>query len=719
VSSKGLSLGVKLAVTTVAVLAVVSSVVFYELTARARSNLLGSKRQAAELVADLFGVSAAAPLDFGDDKDVQNTLENLRINRQITYAAVWRKAAPEPSATMGQPGAFALPPLDADVESATRIVGDTLEVVRRIERPDGATLGAVLIRFSLASVFAELQEERRTMLLGTSSTAALFALVILALARMQIVRPLERLVVAARRLEAGEQGVSVRVAAQDEMGRLALAFNNMSEAIIDREQHLASAMERLRELFDNMRQGIVVFGREGLVDEAPSKQAAVLFGADLAGRRIEDLLYADAPDGSPVRQAFEQWLNCAFEVPVESWTEFAALAPSSVQRKQGGLPQWLELQFIPVIQENGCDRIMMLATDVSGQRRLEQATQTLEQKHARQMGIMRRLIAGGGQVFASFLESAGERLSLSLREAKEPLLGTDTLGEIFERVHTIRGEARTFDLPELASECQGLERLLHELRDDTITMVRRQKDGIVTRLERAILAVNAARDMFIQASPIGMAVLDQMTVRKSDVLRLADQLSTADEGVRRAIASLAARPFGECVGGVEAAAPRWAREVGKEVRVEVGARDVRVPAKLAPVLTAMLPHIVRNAIAHGIEKPQERRRAGKPDEGTVTVTALEQDARFVVRVSDDGAGLNEDAIVAEAERLGVRPAPATELLFAAGVSTAPERGELAGQGVGLSAVRQGLRRVGADICVRSERGRGAEFEITARYTAEP
>lgn len=725
-NGRGFSLGVKLAVSTVAVLSIVSSLVFYGLTTRAQSNFLGSKRQAAELVSDLFGVSVVAPLDFGDDQDVQNTVENLRVNREITYAAVWRQGSPAPIATIGQQLPGPVPLLGGPVRSESRIVGDSLELVRRIERSDGTVLGAVLIRFSLASVFAELQAAKRGMLVGTMGTAAVIALLILGVARWQIVLPLERLVVAARRLETGERGVAVDVAAQDEMGRLASAFNTMSAAIVDRERHLADAMARLRELFDNMRQGIVVFGRNGLVDEAPSKQAAVLFGPDVAGRPIKELFHADTPEGSPVRQAFEEWLAIAFDIPAERWGEFAELSPSNVQRKQGGDAQWLELQFTPVVQEGRVERIMLLATDVTGQRRLEQATQTLEQQHARQMGIMRRLVAGGGQVFASFLESAEERLVASLRQASGPSLTASALTDILERVHTIRGEARTFELPELASECQGLERLLRDMRDDASPMNQaldqpldqRPREGIVARLERACAAVARARELFIEASPIGPAVLDQMTVRKSDVRRLAEQLTTADESVRRAIANLTSRPFGECVTGVEAAAPRWAHEVGKEARVLVGGRDVRVPERVAPVLRAMLPHIVRNAIAHGIEAPDKRRSSGKPTEGTMRLSAVEEGARLVVRIRDDGSGLDEAAIVAQARRLGLRTGAASELLFSAGVSTATQVGELAGQGIGMWAVREGLRKIGGDIRVCSEKGRGAEFEITAPYAVD-
>jgi chemotaxis protein histidine kinase CheA len=290
--------------------------------------------------------------------------------------------------------------------------------------------------------------------------------------------------------------------------------------------------------------------------------------------------------------------------------------------------------------------------------------------------------------------------------------------EIFERIHTIRGEARTFDLPELASECQGLERLLRGMRDETIIAVRHQKEGIATRLERALAALTSARELFTEASPMGRAVFDQMMVRKSDVAYLVDQLATADESVRRSLANLTARPFGECVAGVESAAPRWAREVGKKARLIVVGRDVRVPARVAPVLTAMLPHLVRNAIAHGIESPDRRAGAGKPPEGTVRVSAVEEDVGLVVRIGDDGCGLDEAAIVAEGRRLGLAEAPASELLFATGVSTAVEVGELAGQGVGMSAVREGLRKIGGEIRVRSDPGRGTEFEITVLFAVD-
>jgi chemotaxis protein histidine kinase CheA len=143
-----------------------------------------------------------------------------------------------------------------------------------------------------------------------------------------------------------------------------------------------------------------------------------------------------------------------------------------------------------------------------------------------------------------------------------------------------------------------------------------------------------------------------------------------------------------------------------------------VPARVAPVLTAILPHIVRNAIAHGIETPGKREHSGKAKAGTIQLVARESEGSLTVAIRDDGSGLDEAAIAEQGRQLGLREGNPSDLLFAAGLSTAPKVTELAGQGIGLAAVRANLSRVGAEIRVRSERGRGTDFEITVAWTAD-
>jgi PAS domain-containing protein/HPt (histidine-containing phosphotransfer) domain-containing protein len=725
--SRGPSLGTKLAVATVAVLALTSLLVAWGLQASARSALIAAKTKAASLMADVFVASAKAPLDFGDDKDVENVLAHLRANPDISYAALWREGSTTPSAIFGDPGPTRVPDPSSISGSDVRLLADCLEVVRRIARPDGSSLATMVIRFSLAPENAELAAQGRRILIETGGTAAVLALLILGIAQVQIVGPLERLVVASRRLEGGE-AVRVDVASGDELGRLATAFNTMSAAVIDREGRLADAMARLRELFDQMRQGIVVFRRGGVVDEAPSRQAMVLFGPDVAGRSIQELLYPGVPEWHAERQALDAWVDGAFDVEASSWGEVAELAPKSVRLRAAGGERWLELQFTPVVRDGSIERVMLLATDVTDQRRLEQEVLTIEAQHARQLGAMRRLVAGGGQVFAAFLETAEARLDRALAGLRAPgapaATGRGALRDIFQDIHTMRGEARTFDLPELAEECQRIEGLLKELgatEAGPAPVLPDVEAGLAGRIERAQAAVGAARELFVEASPIGRAILDQMTVRRSDVQQLVQTLSKVpDATVRSLVASLSSRPFGECTTSLEASAPRWAVEVGKEVQFAIEGRETRVPGPVAPALVAALPHLVRNAIAHGIEPGTERARRNKPPVGTVRIAAEQPVANragapsVVVRVSDDGAGLDEAAILAEARRRGLPDAAATELVFALGLSTEKQAGELAGQGVGLAAVRSALRGAGCEVALESAPGIGTTVVVTVR-----
>jgi len=708
-----LSLGAKLALATVGVLLLVSIVVFGVLTWAARHTLLDDRTKAAALVADLFAASATASLDFGDDKDVAHELQNLRVDRDISYAAVWRAGSANPVAVFGDPGRWPLPSPEQITRAESRLLPDSIEEARRIERPDGSSVGQAVVRFSRAPEQAAIARAQRGIFYGTATTLLLTALLILGVTRAQVVRPLARLADAARRLQAGDRAVRVEVGSNDEVGQLVSVFNTMSAAILDREEHLADAVAQLRELFDHMHQGILVFGADGIARTAPSKRASAIFGPRIEGQPIKDLLYAGGPTDGPEEQAFEDWLSCAFEIPGSAWAEVASLAPLHSERTRDGRRQWLDLQFCPVFKNDRVDRIMLLATDVTRERELERDVAAREEQHAREIRAMRRLLAGGGQVFATFLESAAARLEDLARTGVDPAALETRLSDLLVRAHTLHGEARTFELTELATVCQTIERVVRDAQNDPMhaaTATWREKLRELTGAASACVA--RARDLFVEASPIGPAVLDQMTVRRSDVRELGLRISDVAPDARRLIAALTSRPFGECVIGLDAAATRWAEENGKSARLIVEGRDARVPAEIARALTAVLPHLVRNAIAHGIEMPAARGEAKKDPSGTIRVVAIEQP--LTIRVTDDGAGLDDVAIRARAGALGLPDAPTTELVLADSLSTFAAPTELAGYGVGLAAVSRDLDAVGCALRIRSEPGQGLEVSVSLR-----
>jgi two-component system chemotaxis sensor kinase CheA len=677
--------------------------------------VIEAKRIAAGMVADLLAQSLQAPLDFNDEEAARTELQHLQQNTEVVYAGVWR--AGMTGAPMVELQAAGAPlPAPANLQlPRTLAFSDRVETLRMVLGRSREPVGTAFIQFSLARENAELEVARRNILLYCLGLAfGTMGLLTLA-TRHQVVRPIQQLLEAARRIEKGERGDAVEARANDEIGRLAGAFNAMKAAIFDRERRLSAANASLRELFDHMRQGILVFGSDAKVEGTSSREATQIFGqTSLEGRDVRELLYPAAGPWDAERRAFEEWLALGFDVPAQAWTEVAALAPQRVELSVGGAERELLLEFRPIAHEDKLAKIMLLVTDETDRRRLQREMERQGAQHERQIALMRRLVSGAGQQFVAFLEQSRRRLERAAALCgPSPEAGSPAaLGEAFRIVHTLRAEALAFELRELAALLSDVEEHLSELREPQGAPIEwrvRQPD-----LERALSAarglVEQSEELFVQASPIGRAALDNVWVRRSDVSRLVELCAGRKDEIARNVARLAARPFGECVSGVLEQAAAWAAKEDKRVSVGVEGREELVPRALAEVLGGVLAHLVRNAIAHGIEPVAERTSLGKAPVGSIELSCRSDAENAVLSVTDDGRGVSGSALLEDASRTRL---PLRDLGNSSR-STRSQASELAGRGVGLSAVEADLARIGYALRVAACGGGGTRFEIVPR-----
>jgi chemosensory pili system protein ChpA (sensor histidine kinase/response regulator) len=159
---------------------------------------------------------------------------------------------------------------------------------------------------------------------------------------------------------------------------------------------------------------------------------------------------------------------------------------------------------------------------------------------------------------------------------------------------------------------------------------------------------------------------------------------------------------------------------GKNVRFLIQGSEVEVDKTLLAEITGPLEHILRNAVDHGLEAPADRVRAGKAEQGTVTLQAAVDGHRALLRISDDGRGLDPERIRTRAVEMGrfssaqvdeMDDEELFELIFQPGFTTASEVSEISGRGVGLDAVRAAVTKLGGSISIESELGVGASFVI--------
>ncbi|RLB02181.1 MAG: chemotaxis protein CheA, partial [Deltaproteobacteria bacterium] len=166
-----------------------------------------------------------------------------------------------------------------------------------------------------------------------------------------------------------------------------------------------------------------------------------------------------------------------------------------------------------------------------------------------------------------------------------------------------------------------------------------------------------------------------------------------------------------------------AKKSGKRVQLQMEGEETEIDRNMVEEIYEPLVHMVRNAIDHGIEPPEERRARGKPEEGTVLLRAYHKGGNIVIEISDDGRGLDrekilkrarEQGLVAEGEELSDKEV--LHLIFRPGFSTAEEVTDVSGRGVGMDVVKKAVEKLRGRIEVESTPGEGSTFTLRLPLT---
>lgn len=227
-------------------------------------------------------------------------------------------------------------------------------------------------------------------------------------------------------------------------------------------------------------------------------------------------------------------------------------------------------------------------------------------------------------------------------------------------------------------------------------------------------------------------VVEQLRSQKYDLRQLAQDAHRMHRAFSRFLAEVQEGvldirmvPLSQLFDKMAVIVRQVARDLKKDVRLLVTGSETEVDKLIAEELADPLMHIVRNAIDHGVELPDEREVAGKPREATVAINAYHKGNHVVIEVSDDGKGIDPSVLRESAARKGIMSQQAlddltrTELLqvvFLPGFSTAKKVTDLSGRGVGMDVVKTNINRLGGSVDLESEQGVGTKVTITLPIT---
>jgi ABC-type amino acid transport substrate-binding protein len=495
-------------------------------------------------------------------------------------------------------------------------------------------------------------------------------------------------------------------------------LSRLNRAIRRAHEALDQVNRRLGALLDNAGQGFLTVDADGLIDPQYSQECLSIFGGEIAGASLPEILY---PDDLPARELMAKNIRRILAEPEEYRRRLYLTLMPKVARRGGAT---LRLAYRALAGA----RLMFVITDVSGEERLRDAV-------ARERNRLACVVAAvrDERDFFAVLDAFAAFRAEGSREIAAAPDGGQALAAVYRRVHTFKGLFLQLECAQAAKALDAQENRLSALR---------LPDG-PTRADVAALLADPAVDAAVAADVdvVRQSLGEEFFSRRDRVTidgDLADALSdlggrlaaragelgfdAADTAVLRAAVTVRHVDMRRLLAGYPRAAQRLALAQGKELApFAVTGDPVPVDPRRFDPLVKCLIHVFRNAVDHGLETPQERDAAGKTPAGRLDCRVTAAHGLLAIEVRDDGRGIDPATLRARAYELGLGgaeelaaldDAASLALVFRDGFTIRREATNLSGRGVGLAAVRAEVTRLGGQVTMESTPGRGTSLRLT-------
>ncbi len=288
------------------------------------------------------------------------------------------------------------------------------------------------------------------------------------------------------------------------------------------------------------------------------------------------------------------------------------------------------------------------------------------------------------------------------------------LVELEQTVARVREQLRKL---EIETEAQVLFRYEREAEEES-----ESEEFDPLEMDRYSHMQQLSRSLVESCSDLGslQGLLDNIT-RESETLLL--QQSRVNTELQEGLMRTRMVPFLGLAPRMRRIVRQTCQELGKQAELELSGAEGEMDRTVVDRIVAPIEHMLRNAISHGIETPEQRAAAGKPETGTIRITFERESSDVVLKMSDDGAGINLDAIRSKAIERGLMDENATlsdnevlQFILETGFSTADKVTQVSGRGVGMDVVNSEVKQLGGSLHIDSVQGQGTTFTVRLPFT---
>lgn len=257
----------------------------------------------------------------------------------------------------------------------------------------------------------------------------------------------------------------------------------------------------------------------------------------------------------------------------------------------------------------------------------------------------------------------------------------------------------------------------------TVAAVPAAPQTIRVDLERVDQLINLVGELVINQSMLAQSVVETQAGGSSAINLGLDELQQLTREIQDSVMAIRAQPVKPVFQRMGRIVRETADMTGKNVRLVTEGENTEVDKTVIDKLAEPLTHLIRNAIDHGLEMPEERVALGKNPEGNLRLTAKHRSGRIVIEIADDGAGINRERVRSKAVENGLIAADANlsdeeiyNLIFHPGFSTADQLTGISGRGVGMDVVKRSVQSLGGRLSINSKPGSGTVFTMSLPLT---